>query len=235
MSNFIHRNRTFVTSVLFFFTAMFVTSDASSQQYNKNEQTSLNFRPFARWFYTSSAGSGNFVLQGYQLSNSLVHTASAFRVTPSNVVFSDTTKPHVKDRDKDGIPDSADKCPDEKGVIEYDGCPVPDSDNDGVSDDADDCPTIAGLIKYHGCPAPDRDGDKINDEDDKCPDAPGVARYDGCPVKDSDNDGVNDDDDKCKDVPGTIKNNGCPEKKPADNAAFKKVKTHNLKQKKLLK
>jgi hypothetical protein len=118
-----------------------------------------------------------------------------------------------KDRDGDGIEDSLDKCPDEKGVIQYDGCPIPDSDNDGIADDVDDCPTIAGLLKYKGCPAPDSDGDKINDEDDFCPNEPGVARYGGCPVGDRDGDGVNDDDDKCIDVAGTLTNQGCPEGK----------------------
>lgn len=118
-----------------------------------------------------------------------------------------------KDRDGDGIMDSLDKCPDKKGVIQYDGCPIPDSDNDGIADDVDNCPTTAGLAKYKGCVAPDSDGDKINDEDDKCPSAPGVARYDGCPVGDKDSDGIIDDDDKCIDVAGTIKNEGCPENK----------------------
>lgn len=125
--------------------------------------------------------------------------------------ITDTTR--KKDRDGDGIVDSLDKCPDEKGVIEYDGCPIPDSDNDGIADDVDLCPTIAGLAKYKGCPTPDKDGDKINDEDDKCPNEPGVARYNGCPVGDRDGDGVNDDDDKCIDTPGTVANHGCAENK----------------------
>lgn len=121
-----------------------------------------------------------------------------------------------KDKDGDGIVDSLDKCPNEKGVVQYDGCPMPDSDNDGIPDDLDNCPTIAGLAKYKGCGAPDRDGDKINDEEDKCPLAPGVARYDGCPVGDRDRDGVNDDDDKCIDVPGTTSSEGCPENKKSN-------------------
>ena len=124
---------------------------------------------------------------------------------------SDTLLLKSNDRDRDGIVDSLDKCPDEKGVIEYDGCPFPDSDNDGIADNEDECPTVAGQLKYKGCPAGDRDGDKINDDDDKCPDQPGVARYEGCPVGDRDNDGVNDDDDKCLDIAGDAKNAGCPE------------------------
>ena len=114
------------------------------------------------------------------------------------------------DTDSDGIIDSLDKCPDVKGVIQFDGCPMPDTDNDGLADDLDDCPSEAGPIKYKGCPAGDRDGDKINDDEDKCPDTPGLARFDGCLTKDTDSDGVNDDDDKCIDVPGSADNFGCP-------------------------
>jgi hypothetical protein len=120
----------------------------------------------------------------------------------------DTT--HKKDRDHDGIVDSLDKCPDEKGVIQYDGCPVPDSDNDGIADDVDSCPTVAGTLAYKGCPTSDKDGDKISDDEDKCPDEAGVARYNGCPVGDKDGDGINDEDDKCISVPGPAENNGCP-------------------------
>lgn len=142
---------------------------------------------------------------------SISSSDSNFSWAPLSV--SDTIK--KKDRDGDGIVDSLDKCPDEKGSIQYDGCPVPDSDNDGVPDDNDACPTIPGTVKYKGCPIPDSDGDKINDEDDKCPHQAGVARYAGCPVGDRDRDGVNDDDDKCIDVPGSINNAGCPENKKA--------------------
>jgi Thrombospondin type 3 repeat len=140
-------------------------------------------------------------------------------VTGFSPTISDTlTK---KDTDGDGIIDSLDKCPDEKGVIQYDGCPIPDSDNDGIADDADACPTIAGLTKYKGCPPPDVDGDKINDEDDKCPNQAGVARYDGCPVGDKDGDGVNDDDDKCINLKGTLQNQGCPESKKSHTLLLK--------------
>ncbi len=123
------------------------------------------------------------------------------------------------DRDGDGIVDSLDKCPDEKGVIEYDGCPIPDSDNDGITDDQDDCPTIPGLAKYHGCKPPDKDGDKINDEEDLCPEQPGVARYGGCLTRDTDGDGINDDDDKCPEVKGVAKYAGCPDKKYSNDTS----------------
>ena len=90
---------------------------------------------------------------------------------------------------------------------------MPDKDKDGVNDEEDQCPEIAGLPKYQGCPVPDTDKDGINDEEDKCPQVAGTARYQGCPVPDTDNDGVNDEDDRCPTVAGMRENNGCPEVK----------------------
>ena len=128
----------------------------------------------------------------------------------------------VKDRDKDGVVDSLDACPDIAGLAQFNGCP--DTDGDGVPDKDDKCPSVAGTAKYQGCPIPDTDGDGINDEEDKCPNVAGTAKYQGCPVPDRDNDGVNDEEDKCPDLPGDRANNGCPVvkeevKKRADYAA----------------
>jgi OOP family OmpA-OmpF porin len=114
------------------------------------------------------------------------------------------------DRDKDGVIDDKDKCPDTPGLAKYDGCPIPDSDKDGINDEEDKCPTVPGLAKYQGCPIPDTDKDGINDEEDKCPTVAGLARYQGCPVPDGDGDGVNDEEDKCPTVPGVRENFGCP-------------------------
>lgn len=117
--------------------------------------------------------------------------------------------PEVKDRDKDGVPDSIDACPDVAGLASLQGCP--DRDGDGIPDKDDKCPDVKGVAKYQGCPIPDTDGDGINDEEDKCPTVKGVAKYQGCPIPDRDGDGVNDEEDKCPDLPGTVANQGCPE------------------------
>jgi OmpA-OmpF porin, OOP family len=114
------------------------------------------------------------------------------------------------DRDGDGILDKDDKCPDVKGVARYQGCPIPDTDGDGINDEEDDCPKVKGLARYKGCPIPDTDGDGINDEEDDCPKVPGVARYKGCPIPDTDGDGVNDEEDRCIKIPGPKENFGCP-------------------------
>ena len=112
------------------------------------------------------------------------------------------------DRDNDGVPDSTDRCPDEKGLVSLKGCP--DRDGDGIADVDDKCPDVPGLARYQGCPIPDTDKDGINDEEDKCPTVPGLARYQGCPIPDTDKDGVNDEEDKCINDPGPASNFGCP-------------------------
>ena len=123
----------------------------------------------------------------------------------------------VKDRDKDGIPDAQDACPDKAGPPLFNGCP--DNDGDGIDDRADDCPDVAGSRNYQGCPVPDRDADGLNDESDNCPDVPGTAKYNGCPVPDTDGDGMNDETDACPQVPGT--DNGCP--LVVDSAIIEKI------------
>lgn len=105
------------------------------------------------------------------------------------------------DRDGDMVRDLDDKCPNEPGVAENAGCPA-DRDRDGVYDRDDKCPDVAGTIM--GCPDKDKDG--VADKDDMCPDTPGTIN--GCP--DTDKDGVVDKDDKCPKVPGPASNNGCP-------------------------
>ena len=98
------------------------------------------------------------------------------------------------DKDKDGIPDSIDACPDVPGVRSTDptknGCPPPppDRDGDGIFDKDDACPDLKGLPNddptQNGCP-PDTDGDGIRDDVDACPNEKGKPDPDpqknGCP------------------------------------------------------
>ena len=113
------------------------------------------------------------------------------------------------DRDKDGIPDKEDACPDTPGLPEFQGCP--DTDGDGVPDKDDQCPDVAGPVENNGCPWPDTDGDGVLDKDDACPDVAGPVENNGCPWPDTDGDGILDKDDACPDVPGVAEYNGCPE------------------------
>ena len=56
-----------------------------------------------------------------------------------------------------------------------------DTDGDGINDEQDKCPTEKGLARYNGCPIPDTDKDGVNDEEDKCSSRPGPASNMGCP------------------------------------------------------
>jgi hypothetical protein len=93
----------------------------------------------------------------------------------------------VADRDKDGVADEVDQCPDIKGEKRCEGCVCPppvdnDRDNDGITDDKDQCPNVFGSLKNKGCPIPDKDGDGLNDEVDQCPNEKGERSNKGCPV-----------------------------------------------------
>ncbi|MEO6037848.1 MAG: OmpA family protein [Saprospiraceae bacterium] len=108
------------------------------------------------------------------------------------------------DRDKDGVPDLTDRCPDVPGLENLLGCP--DRDSDGVTDMDDHCPDVAGSMAMMGCP--DRDSDGITDLEDSCPDVAGMAAMKGCP--DTDSDGITDAEDKCPREAGPASNMGCP-------------------------
>lgn len=118
-------------------------------------------------------------------------------------------KPVDNDRDKDGVLNAEDSCPDQPGSRATNGCP--DQDGDGIADATDQCPTEPGTVANNGCPVRDKDGDGVKDDVDKCPDVAGLAKYNGCPVPDTDKDGINDEEDQCINEPGTKANKGCPE------------------------
>ncbi len=121
------------------------------------------------------------------------------------------------DRDKDGVKDSLDQCPNTPAgeAVDANGCSLPkDADGDGVTDNLDKCPnTPAGTpVDATGCPK-DSDGDGVTDLADKCPNTPAGTAVDanGCP-KDADGDGVLDAADKCPNTPAGTKVDafGCP-------------------------
>ncbi|MCS7053383.1 MAG: thrombospondin type 3 repeat-containing protein [Ignavibacterium sp.] len=119
------------------------------------------------------------------------------------------------DSDKDGIPDSKDKCANTPLGVKVDdfGCPF-DSDNDGIPDYLDKCPNTPRNVSVDadGCPF-DTDGDGVPDYRDLCPDTPKRIKVDdfGCPF-DSDNDGIPDYLDKCPNTPlgVDVDAKGCP-------------------------
>ena len=129
--------------------------------------------------------------------------------TGMNLVFRyKDKKKKVSDRDKDGIPDAFDECPDEFGLEIHQGCP--DRDGDGIRDINDICPDEPGPVENNGCPWTDKDGDGLLDNEDNCPEVPGPKENVGCPWGDTDQDGVMDNLDSCITDPGPAANNGCP-------------------------
>jgi len=126
-----------------------------------------------------------------------------------------------RDKDKDGVWDKLDMCPNTPLGVQVDefGCPL-DEDHDGVPDYLDQClgtPAEAiGFIDSVGCML-DTDGDGVEDYRDRCPNTPEAAwgKVDslGCPL-DTDGDGVPDYLDECPNTPvearGYLDEKGCP-------------------------
>ncbi len=113
----------------------------------------------------------------------------------------------TNDRDRDGVANKKDKCPDIPGSAATNGCP--DIDHDGVADREDDCPHKKGIRALAGCPIKDADEDGVPDIDDACPNVVGLAQFQGCP--DTDGDGIEDRADSCKMLAGIAQFNGCPD------------------------
>lgn len=116
--------------------------------------------------------------------------------TPSVLVAQPEKEPEparVADRDRDGIPDDSDACPDlaenHNEIDDTDGCPEVDSDSDGLVGSRDQCPAAAedidGFKDEDGCPEPDNDEDGRPDVIDQCPNEAenlnGFEDEDGCP------------------------------------------------------
>jgi OOP family OmpA-OmpF porin len=136
--------------------------------------------------------------------------------------------PLIKDTDGDGVPDDKDKCPNEAGSRENEGCPDKDTDGDGIIDRNDKCPDKAGPAEREGCPDEDKDHDGIVGDKDKCPeeaeDKDQFEDEDGCPDPDNDKDTVLDEKDKCPNEPETKNgyqdDDGCPDEVPVTVKKF---------------
>ena len=138
--------------------------------------------------------------------------------------------PPAEDRDRDGLMDPDDRCPNEPEDVDNfedaDGCPDPDDDRDGVLDGCDRCPRVSedsdGFEDLDGCPDADNDQDGVPDTADRCPDvAEDVDTFedaDGCPDPDNDQDGVLDASDRCPNEAETRNGfedvDGCPDVVP---------------------
>ncbi|HVU00938.1 MAG TPA: OmpA family protein, partial [Polyangiaceae bacterium] len=158
---------------------------------------------------------------------------SEFRPEDANIlvfgahVMFDSAERIPPDRDRDGIIDRDDQCPDvpedKDGFEDQDGCPDLDNDGDGIQDPQDHCPVEKedkdGFEDEDGCRELDNDKDGIIDEVDQCPldpeDIDDFEDQDGCPDKDNDQDGIVDKEDLCPYEPetknGYADDDGCPD------------------------
>ena len=146
------------------------------------------------------AGAGPGITRGFGTPTLRVVASVAYAPLPPKPAPPPPPPPPKKvvrppDRDKDGIYDKDDACPDEPGIRSPDpaknGCPPPppDRDGDGILDKDDACPDLAGVKSddpaQNGCP-PDTDGDGIRDDVDACPKEKGKPDPDpqknGCPT-----------------------------------------------------
>jgi OOP family OmpA-OmpF porin len=125
-----------------------------------------------------------------------------------------------RDRDRDGLADELDACP-ELPALSDDGCPV-DSDGDGIFDADDACPNEHGPLE-NGCPDRDLDGDGVPLPCDQCPEVQGIAPL-GCPDDDPDKDGLSGAEDECPSEAevynGYLDADGCPDEVPKEVEKF---------------
>jgi OOP family OmpA-OmpF porin len=102
----------------------------------------------------------------YALVGGELGLTGAVGTPTARVLVSIGWAPRQHDRDRDGVPDDLDQCPDlaedKDGLQDDDGCPEDDADGDGILDDEDACPLVAGAAsadpRRNGCPAVDGSG-----------------------------------------------------------------------------
>ncbi len=131
--------------------------------------------------------------QGVLLLGGLAIVIGEPHAAPAAAEVREASAPSELDRDRDGIWDEDDRCPDapedDDGVDDEDGCPEDDVDGDGVLDERDLClrdpEDRDGVRDEDGCPEDDADLDGVRDAIDRCPEVPevinGVDDEDGCP------------------------------------------------------
>lgn len=163
---------------------------------------------------------------------------SRFNIQTGMVYYFDKVS---SDKDRDGVRNNKDKCPDtdikmlmEKcpgkkrtEFVDRDGCTL-DEDKDGIADCYDQCPNTPANVAVddRGCPF-DTDKDGVYDYLDKCPGTPEGIAVDakGCPF-DTDEDGVPDYKDKCPGTPRGVQVDvdGCPVDSDSDGVTDDKDK-----------
>jgi outer membrane protein OmpA-like peptidoglycan-associated protein len=183
----------------------------------------VKWRPAGGWRLGLAAGPG--LTRGYGSPD--MRAILSLGWAPHEEPAAEAPPAEDDDRDRDGIKNVDDSCPDEPEDFDQfqddDGCPDIDNDRDRILDVNDECPNdpedYDDFEDENGCPDPDNDQDTILDVVDECPNEPedmdGLLDNDGCPEDDADGDTVLDVDDACKLTPGIANPNrrecnGCP-------------------------
>jgi hypothetical protein len=177
-------------------------------------------------------GVSTFRITGIDTSEALDPTNPTLFVTgltfasDASADYSVTMVPIVvdpDDLDRDGVPNTADLCPNTApgAPVDANGCSADqrDSDGDGVVDSRDQCPAtpLGSPVDANGCSALqlDADGDGVPNSVDACPGTASGATVDsrGCSAaqRDTDGDGVNDSIDLCPNTPAgaAVNASGC--------------------------
>ncbi len=103
-------------------------------------------------------------------------------VSPTPISPRATAPAGIADADLDGIADAQDRCPQELGFADNDGCPYADDpDRDGIRGAADLCPAEYAAGTQRGCR--DQDDDGLDTSQDACPAQAGPAANRGCPIE----------------------------------------------------
>ena len=112
------------------------------------------------------------------VAQTIVTSAPTPFISPPTRVPTSTAS--VSDADDDGVLDQLDRCPNEFGYDDNNGCPYPDDpDRDGIRGDADFCPNEYAPGSLRGCR--DFDSDGLDTVSDDCPNEAGPASNRGCP------------------------------------------------------
>ena len=125
--------------------AAFTFSDADALKTPLEALAGFRHRMSDDWQLTAGLGRGFALSSGYGRTGlrafASVRYESDFIEPPPGV---------EPDRDKDGVMDTEDRCPEEPGPAELDGCF--DRDGDTIPDIQDRCPDEKGVPKFDGCP-----------------------------------------------------------------------------------
>lgn len=126
-------------------------NDLSTERYRAPLSARAGLRAFLSQTLAVEAGAGTGIGDaGYGRESWRVFAGVRFWPRVASRSGEGSADPWATDRDRDGVPDGDDACPDQPGSAELDGCP--DRDGDQIPDREDRCPDRPGPASADGCP-----------------------------------------------------------------------------------